>query len=133
MFLSSTYRVSRSLATNSFALARRSLAKVARPDAVASSRSEPADSIKDTISAAQNTSAKTESDEASAPRLTLAERDTQLQRLLEERSGDGGAAGLELENGEPVAMKRGGEFTNATLFGYEINFSTVKANMFRYI
>ncbi|KAH6897897.1 hypothetical protein BKA70DRAFT_1437824 [Coprinopsis sp. MPI-PUGE-AT-0042] len=49
-------------------------------------------------------------------RLTLQERDEQLRQILEDRSGDGGASGLELEDGAPVAMKRG-----------------VRDNMFRYI
>ncbi|KDQ57109.1 hypothetical protein JAAARDRAFT_35711 [Jaapia argillacea MUCL 33604] len=47
---------------------------------------------------------------------TLLERDEALKKTLEDMSGDGGEAGLELEGGEPVAMKRG-----------------VRSNMFRYI
>jgi hypothetical protein len=46
----------------------------------------------------------------------MAELDEELRVKLEEMSGDGGAAGLELEDGKPVAMKRG-----------------VKQNMFRLI
>ncbi|KAI9754751.1 MAG: hypothetical protein M1815_005450 [Lichina confinis] len=42
--------------------------------------------------------------------------DEEVRRRLDEMSGDGGEAGLELEDGRPVAMKRG-----------------VKANMFRVI
>ena len=38
---------------------------------------------------------------------TMAQLDEELREKLEGRSGDGGAAGLELENGSPVAMKRG--------------------------
>ena len=38
---------------------------------------------------------------------TMAELDEELRQKLEGRSGDGGAAGLELEGGKPVAMKRG--------------------------
>jgi hypothetical protein len=38
---------------------------------------------------------------------TMAQLDEELRMKLEGRSGDGGAAGLELENGKPVAMKRG--------------------------
>ena len=38
---------------------------------------------------------------------TMAQLDEELRTKLEGRSGDGGAAGLELENGKPVAMKRG--------------------------
>jgi hypothetical protein len=43
------------------------------------------------------------------PKRTLAELDAELMARLDEHSGDGGSAGLELENGQPVAMKRGGE------------------------
>jgi len=42
--------------------------------------------------------------------------DEELRRRLEEMSGDGGAAGVDYEDGKPVAMKRG-----------------VRANMFRLI
>ena len=38
---------------------------------------------------------------------TMAQLDEELRMKLEGRSGDGGTAGLELENGKPVAMKRG--------------------------
>ncbi|KAL9631854.1 MAG: hypothetical protein Q9164_005666 [Protoblastenia rupestris] len=47
---------------------------------------------------------------------TQAEADAELRQKLEAISGGGGEAGLELENGQPVAMKRG-----------------VKDNMFRLI
>ena len=47
---------------------------------------------------------------------TVAEMDKELQEKMAGHAGDGGEAGVELENGQPVAMKRG-----------------VKANMFRYI
>ncbi|KFY67282.1 hypothetical protein V496_01652 [Pseudogymnoascus sp. VKM F-4515 (FW-2607)] len=47
---------------------------------------------------------------------TIAELDEELKLKLEEISGEGGAAGLEYENGKAVAMKRG-----------------VKENMFRLI
>ena len=47
---------------------------------------------------------------------TMAELDEELRLKLEGISGGGGEAGLELENGRPVAMKRG-----------------VKDNMFRLI
>ena len=46
----------------------------------------------------------------------MAELDEELRLKLEGISGDGGEAGLELENGRPVTMKRG-----------------VKDNMFRLI
>jgi len=38
---------------------------------------------------------------------TMAELDEDLRMKLEGRSGDGGVAGIELENGKPVAMRRG--------------------------
>ncbi|KAI0848747.1 hypothetical protein F5Y00DRAFT_237519 [Daldinia vernicosa] len=47
---------------------------------------------------------------------TMAEIDAELQRKMSGLSGDGGEAGIEYENGKPVAMKRG-----------------VRDNMFRYI
>ncbi|KAL2003218.1 hypothetical protein VTN02DRAFT_4625 [Thermoascus thermophilus] len=37
---------------------------------------------------------------------TSAQLDEELREKLEAMSGDGGAAGLEYENGKPVAMKR---------------------------
>ncbi|KAF3059308.1 hypothetical protein GL218_04856 [Daldinia childiae] len=47
---------------------------------------------------------------------TMAEIDAELQRKMSGLSGDGGEAGIEYEDGKPVAMKRG-----------------VRDNMFRYI
>lgn len=47
---------------------------------------------------------------------TQAELDEELRQKLEGIAGDGGEAGMELEDGRPVSMKRG-----------------VKNNMFRYI
>ena len=38
---------------------------------------------------------------------TVEEVDAELREKLEAMSGEGGAAGLELEGGKPVAMKRG--------------------------
>ncbi|KAF6229278.1 hypothetical protein HO133_007394 [Letharia lupina] len=52
----------------------------------------------------------------SKKKKTQAELDDELRQKLEAMSGDGGAAGLELEDGQPVSMKR-----------------SVKNNMFRYI
>lgn len=48
--------------------------------------------------------------------MTLAETDDELRRKLEEISGDGGASGVETEDGKPTTMKR-----------------AVRNNMFRYI
>ena len=59
---------------------------------------------------------KTGAEEVSEKKKTQAELDDELRQKLEAMSGDGGAAGLELEDGQPVSMKRG-----------------VKNNMFRYI
>ncbi|KAK4133967.1 hypothetical protein BT67DRAFT_381756, partial [Trichocladium antarcticum] len=47
---------------------------------------------------------------------TQAELDEQVRRGMEGISGEGGEAGVEYEDGRPVAMKRG-----------------VRDNMFRYI
>ena len=47
---------------------------------------------------------------------TQAELDEEMRQKLEEFSGEGGAAGMEFENGKAVSMKRG-----------------VRDNMFRYI
>ena len=49
-------------------------------------------------------------------KLTVAEQDELLRRKMAGIEGDGGEAGVEYENGVPVAMKR-----------------SVKNNMFRYI
>ncbi|KAI4748598.1 hypothetical protein E4T50_01082 [Aureobasidium sp. EXF-12298] len=47
---------------------------------------------------------------------TLAEMDEELRQKMAGHSGDGGDAGIEYEDGQPVSMKR-----------------SVKNNMFRYI
>ena len=47
---------------------------------------------------------------------TVAQIDEELRAKMEGKSGDGGEAGIEWEDGQPVAMKRG-----------------VRNNMFRYI
>ncbi|KAI1413433.1 hypothetical protein F5Y13DRAFT_161270 [Hypoxylon sp. FL1857] len=47
---------------------------------------------------------------------SMAELDVELQQKMSGLSGDGGEAGIEYEDGKPVAMKR-----------------SVKNNMFRYI
>lgn len=54
--------------------------------------------------------------EATKKMKTMAELDDELRQKLENVSGEGGASGLEYENGKPVAMKR-----------------SVRNNMFRYI
>ena len=50
------------------------------------------------------------------PNKTQAQLDDEFRAKMEERAGDGGASGVEYEDGQPVAMKR-----------------SVKNNMFRYI
>jgi hypothetical protein len=47
---------------------------------------------------------------------SMAQADEDIRRRLEEMSGEGGAAGIEYEDGKPQAMKR-----------------SVRNNMFRYI
>lgn len=54
--------------------------------------------------------------EAKAKVKTQAELDAEFQLRMQEHSGDGGASGVEYEDGQPVSMKR-----------------SVKNNMFRYI
>ena len=74
-----------------------------------SSNNEPS-ALKDQSHDKQLTSKVEES------KKTVAEQDEELRRKLEGISGHGGEAGLELENGQPVAMKR-----------------SVRENMFRLI
>lgn len=47
---------------------------------------------------------------------SMAQADEDMRNIMEGLAGDGGSAGAELEDGKPVAMKRG-----------------VRENMFRYI
>lgn len=54
--------------------------------------------------------------QAATAKKSIAEMDKELHEKLANRSGDGGSAGIEYEDGKPVAMKR-----------------SVKNNMFRYI
>ncbi|ORY15618.1 hypothetical protein BCR34DRAFT_598350 [Clohesyomyces aquaticus] len=51
-----------------------------------------------------------------AKKKTLAELDKELELKMQSLAGDGGESGVELEDGQPVSMKR-----------------SVKNNMFRYI
>ena len=50
---------------------------------------------------------KEEAAKTKQPVKSMAQLDEELRMKLEGRSGEGGAAGLELENGKAVAMKRG--------------------------
>ncbi|KAL8984847.1 MAG: hypothetical protein Q9205_001303 [Flavoplaca limonia] len=65
----------------------------AAPDTTAKPKSEPARSEE-----GQNSSKK---------KKTMAELDEELRMKMEGKSGEGGEAGLELEDGKPTAMKRG--------------------------
>ncbi|KAI9728579.1 MAG: hypothetical protein M1834_007607 [Cirrosporium novae-zelandiae] len=72
-----------------------------------------------TVLADENEKSKDLKTSASAAKKqikTMAEADEELRQKLEDIAGDGGQAGMELEDGKPVAMKRG-----------------VRDNMFRYI
>ncbi|KAL8862181.1 MAG: hypothetical protein Q9178_001637 [Gyalolechia marmorata] len=73
-----------------------------KPDSTAKLSSEPVSSDEE-----QKTPKK---------KKTMAELDEELRMKMEGKSGEGGEAGLELEDGRPAAMKRG-----------------VKNNMFRLI
>ncbi|CAK3990389.1 Hypothetical predicted protein [Lecanosticta acicola] len=57
-----------------------------------------------------------EAEAANKPEMTQAQKDKELMEKLAGISGEGGEAGIEYEDGKPVAMKRG-----------------VKNNMFRLI
>jgi hypothetical protein len=65
---------------------------------------------------AQATTTEQKPEEKNAPRKTQAQLDEELKQKLAGISGDGGDAGIEFEDGQPVSMKR-----------------SVKNNMFRYI
>lgn len=56
------------------------------------------------------------SQEHKSTKKSLSQMDEEMRRAMEGLAGDGGEAGLELEDGKPVSMKRG-----------------VRENMFRYI
>jgi hypothetical protein len=48
-----------------------------------------------------------ESSKNQIQKKTMAQLDEELRQKLEGMSGEGGASGIELEDGKPVAMKRG--------------------------
>jgi hypothetical protein len=58
----------------------------------------------------------TPNEETKTKKKTQAELDRELQLRMQGMAGDGGDAGVEYEDGQPVSMKR-----------------SVKNNMFRYI
>ncbi|KAL9597131.1 MAG: hypothetical protein Q9219_005353 [cf. Caloplaca sp. 3 TL-2023] len=55
----------------------------------------------------QKKSATSDIESSSKPKKTIAELDEELRLKMEGKSGEGGEAGLELEDGKPTAMKRG--------------------------
>lgn len=59
---------------------------------------------------------ESESQDQPKKKKTIAELDEELRQKMSGLAGDGGEAGVELENGQPVSMKR-----------------SVRENMFRYI
>ena len=61
-------------------------------------------------------SATISAEETKIKKKTQAELDRELQLKMQGMAGDGGDAGIEFEDGQPVSMKR-----------------SVKNNMFRYI
>lgn len=69
-------------------------------------------------SSAQELSASSNQSPSQEPKKkkTIAEQDAELQQKMSGLAGDGGEAGVELEDGQPVSMKR-----------------SVRNNMFRYI
>lgn len=78
-----------------------------RASRITSFRKASTDASKDS---ADTTIEKTEAvvpDKEAKAKKTMAQLDEELREKLEGRSGEGGAAGLELEGGKPVAMKRG--------------------------
>ncbi|KAI8956513.1 hypothetical protein F5Y11DRAFT_353619 [Daldinia sp. FL1419] len=77
------------------------------------SQSQKQDQNQQSISVDQKSAAATKTQ---GKKKTMAELDAELQRKMSGISGDGGEAGIEYEDGKPVAMKRG-----------------VRDNMFRYI
>ena len=76
-------------------------------------------SSNETTTATQSTNPDKQSQAQSShqsKKATMAQADLDLQAKMASLMGDGGEAGVEYEDGQPVAMKR-----------------SVKANMFRYI
>jgi hypothetical protein len=57
-----------------------------------------------------------EQDKPAKAKKTMAEMDEELRQKMSGLAGDGGEAGIELEGGQPVSMKR-----------------SVRENMFRYL
>ena len=77
---------------------------------------EHAKAGKQTAKANQDPVNKNKATEEDTQKKTIMEIDEELKQKMSGLSGDGGAAGIEYEDGKPVAMKR-----------------SVKNNIFRYI
>ncbi|PYH43953.1 uncharacterized protein BP01DRAFT_393031 [Aspergillus saccharolyticus JOP 1030-1] len=75
-----------------------------------------ADSTEDTSSKNHENTSRTKEPPAKSKSKSIAQADQELRERLEQMSGDGGASGIEYEDGKPTAMKR-----------------SVRNNMFRYI
>ncbi|TKA25254.1 hypothetical protein B0A50_05952 [Salinomyces thailandicus] len=65
---------------------------------------------------ANRVDAQSDAKQEQAPKKTQLQQDEELMKKMQGLSGDGGEAGVEYEDGQPVSMKR-----------------SVKNNMFRYI
>ncbi|KAF2276191.1 uncharacterized protein EI97DRAFT_378048, partial [Westerdykella ornata] len=63
-----------------------------------------------------NSSRPSDDAQPAKKKKTQAELDKELESKMQDLSGDGGASGVEYEDGQPVAMKR-----------------SLRNNMFRYI
>jgi len=74
------------------------------------------DLSKSSPSQAKSASENKENSSTTTGKKTMAQLDEELRQKMAGLAGDGGEAGVELEDGQPVSMKRG-----------------VKNNMFRYI
>ncbi|KAF1968321.1 hypothetical protein BU23DRAFT_263874 [Bimuria novae-zelandiae CBS 107.79] len=70
----------------------------------------------ETSKAQKDSSPEKPAEQQQKHKKTQAEFDQELQAKLQDLAGDGGASGVEYEDGQPVSMKR-----------------SVKNNMFRYI
>ncbi|KAL8822923.1 MAG: hypothetical protein Q9191_006352 [Dirinaria sp. TL-2023a] len=90
-------------------------ARTASSAGSAAKAQEPS-ATKTQVSNDSGSSASSTVEEKPQRKQTMAEADEELRHKLEAMSGGGGEAGLELEDGKPVAMKR-----------------SVKENMFRLI
>ena len=105
-----------SLARLKVAAPRQQDVALQRASRIAFSRKASTDATKATTDFINDRSAKTDPEKEVKVKKTMAQLDEELREKLEGRSGGGGTAGLELEGGKPVAMKR-----------------SVRENMFRLI